>query len=236
MTHEEALQALTAWLDATQDVPLETMAGFFDARIDSYEAHMSPWEKHYPWMASLLPSSVQTLLDLGCGSGLELDAIFARFPDLQVTGIDLSAPMLARLEQKHPDKRLALVQGDYFALDLGEALYDAVVSFETLHHFSASKKAGLFRQIHRCLKPGGIYLECDYIAVSQAIEDLAFAECARKRRRDGIPDGVFVHFDTPLTLEHELQALRDGGFSRVEVVGFLPEDDHTPMLRAEKQP
>ena len=135
-----------------------------------------------------------------------------------------------------PDKRLALVQGDYFALDLGEALYDAVVSFETLHHFSASKKAGLFRQIHRCLKPGGIYLECDYIAVSQAIEDLAFAECARRRRRDGIPDGVFVHFDTPLTLEHELQALRDGGFSRVEVVGFLPEDDHTPMLRAVKQP
>ena len=119
MTHEEALQALTAWLDATQDEPLETMAGFFDARIDSYEAHMSPWERHYPWMASLLPSSVQTLLDLGCSSGLELDAIFARFPDLQVTGIDLSAPMLARLKQKHPDKRLALVQGDYFALDLG---------------------------------------------------------------------------------------------------------------------
>lgn len=73
---------------------------------------------------------------------------------------------------------------------------------------------------------------CDYIAKTQLMEELAFAECRRRRRRDGIPDDVFVHFDTPLTLEHELQTLREAGFRSVELVGFLPGDDHTPMLRA----
>ena len=34
----------------------------------------------------------------------------------------------------------------------------------------------------------------------------------------------------------ELEALRAGGFAAVEVLGFLPPDDHTPLLRAVKAP
>ena len=37
------------------------------------------------------------ILDLGIGTGLELDCLFERFPDAQVTGIDVSAEMLAQL-------------------------------------------------------------------------------------------------------------------------------------------
>lgn len=230
MTVDEA--ALQEWLEATRNEPLETMAGFFDARIADYEAHMAPWARHYAWMAALLPPTVETLLDIGCGSGLELDPIFARFPDLRVTGIDLSERMLERLRQKHPDRSLTTICGDYFACDLGACRFDAVVAFETLHHVDAAKKTGLYEKIRRALKPGGCYLMCDYIAKTQLMEELASAECRRRRRRDGIPDDVFVHFDTPLTLEHELQTLREAGFRSVELAGFLPGDDHTPMLRA----
>ena len=142
--------------------------------------------------------------------------------------------MLALLKRKHPQRALTLVQADYFCHDFGEGRFDSAVSFETLHHFTSEKKTSLFSRLCRSLKPGGVYLECDYIARTQAIEDLVFAECARRRRRDGIPGDVFVHFDTPLTLEHEMDAMKQAGFSRVELVGFLPEDDHTPMIRAVK--
>jgi len=223
---------LKKWLDKTKDEPLETMASFFDARIDSYEEHMSRWQRHYQWMAELLPESTRNLLDIGCGSGLELDYIFARFPDLQTVGVDLSKEMLGKLYEKHHDKNLTLICEDYFTYEMGKERFDAVVSFQTLHHYTAKKKETLFRKIFECLKPGGIYLECDYIATSQAIEDLAFSECRRRRLRDGIKDDVFVHFDTPLTLEHELNAIRTAGFKVVELVGFLPEDNHTAMIRA----
>lgn len=225
---------LKAWLEETRDEPLEAMGAFFDSHISEYEDHMSPWQKHYEWIAQLLPSHAETLLDLGCGSGLELDPIFRRFPNLRVTGVDLSEEMLALLKRKHPQRALTLVQADYFCHDFGEGRFDSAVSFETLHHFTSEKKTSLFSRLCRSLKPGGVYLECDYIARTQAIEDLVFAECARRRRRDGIPDDVFVHFDTPLTLEHEMDAMKQAGFSRVELVGFLPEDDHTPMIRAVK--
>jgi len=225
---------LKKWLDDTADEPLESMDAFFDARISGYEEHMAHWQEHYRWLSELLPDGIETLLDLGCGTGLELDEIFGRFPQLKVTGIDLSAEMLARLQRKHEGRLLTLIQADYFSHDLGENCFDAVVSMESLHHFTAQKKAKLFSKICRCLKAGGVYLECDYIATSQAIEDLTFSECERRRKRDGIPPEKYIHFDTPLTLEHEMAAMQSAGFSRVEFVGFLPYDDHTAMIRAVK--
>ena len=42
---------------------------------------------------------------------------------LEVTGIDLSAEMLARLAQKHGEKSLRLIQGDYFQQELGTGRY-----------------------------------------------------------------------------------------------------------------
>ena len=39
------------------------------------------------------------VLDLGCGTGLELDEIFRYFPDLAVTGIDLTREMLQQLKK-----------------------------------------------------------------------------------------------------------------------------------------
>lgn len=233
---------LKNWLKETANEPLESMDAFFDVRIGGYEEHMSPWNRHYHWMADLLPAvladgdgdGVKTLLDIGCGSGLELDCIFKRFPLLHVTGVDLSKEMLSRLLNKHPSRFLNTIQADYFTYPFGENCYDAAVSFETLHHFTMEKKKLLFQKVHSCLKPGGIYLECDYTAKTQDIEDLLFAECERRRRRDNIPAETFVHFDTPLTLAHEMQAMREAGFETVELVGYLEDDDNTAMIRAVK--
>lgn len=229
---------LKKWLEETADEPLEEMDAFFNARIEGYEEHMSPWKEHYAWMARQLSAewsgdgNKKTLLDIGCGSGLELDCIFEKFPNLHVTGIDLSTEMLRKLSDKHRERNLELVQADYFTYPFGENCFDAVVSFETLHHFTMEKKKEVFTKLYHCLKPGGIYLECDYIADTQEIEDLLFAECDRRRKRDGILPETFVHFDTPLTLEHEMQAMRESGFEQMELIGNL---EGTPMIRAVKK-
>lgn len=231
---DKAFEEWKQWREITRDEPLEGMDAFFDARVDNYEIHMARWETHYRWMARLLPPGISTLLDLGCGTGLELGPIFRRFPDLSVTGVDLSADMLERLARKYAGKRLSLLCADYFACDLGKSRFDAAVSFETLHHYTVLQKTALFAKVRCALKPGGCYLQCDYIATSQAMEDAAMAECARRRIRDRVPEDAFVHFDTPLTLAHEMQALRDAGFATVELRGFLPGDDHTAILMAVK--
>ena len=44
-------------------------------------------------------------------------------------------------------------------------------------------------------------------------------ELLRLMEEDGIRDGGLYHFDTPLTLAHETQALTEGGFSQVVLLG-----------------
>ena len=140
--------------------------------------------------------------------------------------------MLARLREKHPERKLTLMEGDYLTVPLPSCAYDVAVAFETLHHFSPETKLGLFRRIFAALRPGGMLLEGDYTAESDEMEAYLFAELARRRARQGIPADVFVHFDTPLTLEHELALLRQAGFI-AEVLGWRGEDN-TPMIRAVK--
>ena len=224
--------SIKQWLKSTEEEPLETMGGFFDRRVDSYEDHMRPWRAYYRWLGELIPAQAETLLDLGCGTGLELDEIFRLHPDIRVTGIDLAPGMLARLREKHPERKLTLTVGDYLTVPLAPCAFDVAVAFETLHHFPPETKLGLFRRIFAALRPGGMLLEGDYIAESDEMETYLFQELARRRARQHVPEGTFVHFDTPLTLAHELSLLSQAGFT-AEVLGYRGEDN-TPMIRAIK--
>lgn len=213
------MQELITWLEATEETRLEDMEGFFRVRLDGYEAHMQIWKDAYTAFEQLLPKEVHTVLDLGCGTGLELDAILSKRPGLSVTGVDLSPDMLGLLTQKHPS--VQTVCADYFACDFGENRYDAVISFETLHHFTPEQKAVLFPRVRRALKPGGMWLQAEYVACCAEEETLLRNVLRRKRLRDGIPEDQFVHFDVPLTLEHELALLRGAGFIRADAPGCI---------------
>jgi len=231
----EFLESLKGWLEETKDTKLEEMDQFFSVRVDGYEQHMSSWNDYYKWMAEIIPENAKQLLDIGCGTGLELDNIFQRFPNMKVTGIDLSKSMLNELERKHTDKNLSLICEDYFVADFGMECFDVAVSFQTLHHFKQEKKILIFQKLYDSLKNCGCYIECDYIATTQEQEDLLFAECTRRRERDKIPEDMFVHFDTPLTLEHEINLMKQAGFEKVELMGYIG-DNHTPMIVATKMP
>ena len=226
------MRELKQWLAETRDEPAEDMDGFFATRVDAYEAHMSVWDKAYGRVAELTPGDCGPLLDLGCGTGLELDRIFARWPELAVTGVDLCAAMLEKLRAKHAGRRLELVCADYLTMDLGTAQYGAAVSVESLHHFTPEQKLGLYQKIYSALRPGGFFLEADYIACCEEEEALLRAEGARRRARAHVPEGTFIHFDTPLTLEHELALLQAAGFAGCEAVDSIAG---ATFLRGRKQ-
>lgn len=214
---------------------LETMSDFFNSRLDGYEEHqlhaIAQAEVFYPFTAQHLPArSGARVLDLGCGTGLELGYYFAVNPTAVVTGIDLAGDMLKALEAKFPDKKLTLVHGSYFDVPLGEGCYDAVVSVESLHHFTQGEKIPLYARVRRALAPGGYFLLTDYFAASDGQEAFFRQELRRLKAEQGIRDDAFYHYDTPLTVEHETEALQKGGFSRVEVLG---QWGPTYLLRAD---
>ena len=202
---------------------LEKMDDFFAARIDGYDAHMKRdiegASGFYAYTASLLPAAEGSrVLDLGCGTGLELEEYFLLNPDAAVTGIDLSQAMLNALKAKFPDKDLTLIRASYFDVPLGNGLYDAAVSVESLHHFPAEMKAQLYEKLHSALTETGVFVLTDYFAESEELEKEYFQNLAALKKEQGLSDGVFYHYDTPLTVDHEMQVLRQAGFSDVQVL------------------
>jgi len=201
---------------------MERMEDFFAARVDVYEEHMlsavEGCEQAYALVPSLLPVPCSKLLDLGCGTGLELKQIFKRFPDLSVTGIDLTREMLDQLKRNFQHRKINLLWGSYFDVDLKTEEYDCAISFQTMHHFNHEAKIGLYQKIFSTLKDHGRYIECDYMVENQDEEDFYFAENKRIRKELNIPEGEFYHFDTPCTVANQISMLRQGGFDRVESV------------------
>jgi len=202
---------------------LEKMGAFFDARLEGYEEHqltcIESAQDFYPFTARCLPVGNPEILDLGCGTGLELNYYFDLVPEARVTGIDLAEGMLAALKEKFPDRQLTLIQGSYFEVSLGENRFDAAVSVESLHHFTKAQKLPLYRNLRKGLKDGGYFILTDYFAPDDDYETFYYQELLRLKKEQGIADEAFYHYDTPLTVAHETEALMEAGFSRVEILG-----------------
>ena len=202
---------------------LEKMGAFFDARLEGYEEHqlscIESAREFYPFTAGCLPRTADAaVLDLGCGTGLELGYYFEIVPTAKVTGIDLAPGMLAALRRKFPGKALKLIAGSYFDVPLEPCAFDAALSVESLHHFTKEEKIPLYEKVRNALKPGGWLILTDYFAQSDEEERSRRAELLRLKQEQGIRDGAFYHYDTPLTVEHETEALRTAGFSSVTVL------------------
>ena len=200
---------------------LEKMNDFFTARVDGYDEHMKSniegASDFYRYTAELLPNDAGAkVLDLGCGTGLELEEFFKVNPDASVTGIDLTKAMLDELKKKFPGKDLDLICGSYFEEPFGEKAYDAAVSVESLHHFKKEKKLGLYKKLHGSLKDNGYFILTDYFAESEELETEYFHNLEEIKRNEGLSEDEFYHYDTPLTVEHEIEVLKEAGFSKVE--------------------
>ena len=201
---------------------LERMDDFFTVRVIGYDEHMRTTIEgasgFYAYTASLLPMENEArVLDLGCGTGLELEEYFRLNPDADVTGIDLSEAMLNALREKLPDRKISLLQGSYFDISFGEKAYDAAVSVESLHHFPAELKERLYRKLHAALKDGGCFVLTDYFAESDELETEYFQNLKQLKKEQGLPENEFFHYDTPLTADHEIQVLQRAGFSDVQI-------------------
>lgn len=169
------------------------------------------------------------LLDLGVGTGLQLERLLARYPAMAVTGVDLSAGMLERLKDKYPAARLDLRCGNCVTTDFGRAAYDAVLSTYALHHLERAEKAEVYRRACAALRPGGFLVEGDLVAATRADAEEGLAGRRRMLELGAVPAGG--HFDIPLALEDQLALLRGAGFGRVEVIQRWT---HTALIRAER--
>jgi len=211
-------------LDPIDDRP-EKMEEFFDVRAESYDEHMAEYVDDYEGFYSSIAGAINEtdkrikILDLGCGTGLELEYIFERVPNALVTGIDLSQEMLAKLLNKYRDKsaQIEVISSSYFDIDFQTREYDYIVSVMSLHHFLPEVKLSLYKKIWTALKPGGIYIEGDYV-VSEEKEVEMLADYKEQLQENKFLQKELFHLDIPFSIKTQQRLFEKAGFIDFELV------------------
>ena len=111
---------------------------------------------------TLAPGQGQAV-DLGCGPGHLVFELARQAPELRVTGLDLSAEMLAEARRQSRSvglgDRVSFELGDVEQIPFEDNSLDLVISTLSLHHWP--DPVAVFDEIDRVLRPDGVFLIFD---------------------------------------------------------------------------
>jgi tRNA (cmo5U34)-methyltransferase len=180
-------------------------------------------------VAAATNPSAAHVLDIGCGAGNYTVKLLQRLPDLNVTLIDLSKPMLDRaLQRLSPltTGNIAAWQGDIRHLALEPDSFDIILAAAVFHHLREDAEwEAVFGKCYAALKPGGSLWISDLIAhddpAVQAVMWQRYGEYLTGLKGEAYRDQVFGYIeqeDTPRPLLYQLHLLKQAGFRSVEVL------------------
>ena len=179
--------------------------------------------------AAAATPNARRVLDVGCGAGNYALKLLQHLPNLEVTLVDLSRPMLDRAQQRvgaATSGAVNAIQGDIRDLELGRQQFDVILAAAVLHHLrSDAQWEAVFAGFYRALSPGGCVWIFDLVQSSiPAIQQLMwrrYGEYLSALKDESYRDHVFAYVereDTPRPLLFQLDLLRSAGFSQVEVL------------------
>ncbi|OCL26265.1 hypothetical protein U472_09650 [Orenia metallireducens] len=202
----------------------EKMNEFFNKRAASYDEYMknnvNNFEEFYKTIADPIIKTNEKIkiLDIGCGTGLELKYIFEKAPNARIIGVDVSAEMLEILLKKYQDKvdQINVVKDSYLTLEFGENKFDYVVSVMTIHHLLYDTKKKLYTKILKSLNNNGKYIEGDYV-VSEGKEKRLLKQFKKQMNQENLTDGFF-HIDIPFSIKTQEKLFKEVGYRKFDLI------------------
>jgi SAM-dependent methyltransferase len=167
------------------EIPVHTPVFNFDRVAHEYDATRGGQERAVAAARDIvghLPPG--DALEIGIGTGIVAAALLAEAPHLRrYFGVDISAEMLARAQQRLPG---GVVRASALQLPFADACFDAVVAVHVLH-LLPDLRAGL-AEAARVLRPGGRLVALH--GGPQHLDDELGAATRRLHIRAGRPDSA----------------------------------------------
>jgi tRNA (cmo5U34)-methyltransferase len=162
-------------------------------------------------LLEFVPKDAARILDIGTGDGRLLALLKVDRPEAECVGLDFSPAMLAEAKSRFVgDPTVQIVEHnlEYRLPSLG--YFDAIVSCFAIHHVGDTRKRGIYSEVYRALKPGGIFLNLEHVASSTASLHEAFLRRLNLTRETEDPSNQLTDLKT------QLSWLREIGFTDVD--------------------
>jgi len=158
-----------------------------------------------------------SVLEIACGTGIVTRKLRDSLPaGVRLVATDLNEAMIAYAQHKfQPTEPVEFKQADATELPFADSSFDAVVCQFGLMFFP--DKARAMREVHRVLKPGGVYV----FNVWDAIEKNEIAQVANETLRTFFEQDPPTFYQVPFGLHDKavIQKLLDGaGFQDAELL------------------
>ncbi|GHU06162.1 hypothetical protein FACS1894147_12900 [Spirochaetia bacterium] len=133
----------------------DAVAELYSGVFDSIELRQFEW----PWLLKLIGEfKPRSILDLGCGNGYLAKALFPLVPRLYA--VEPCEPLFLSARERL-GKDAVLFQAPAENLPFNDREFDMVISLLSFRYMQWDKALG---EIHRVLKPGGIFILIDLFA------------------------------------------------------------------------
>lgn len=191
------------------------------------------------------------VVEIGCGTGITTGELLRARDDLAIVAVDIEPTMLEQarrlLGQWLTDDRLCLVESDALSFLQSQATgsVDIVASAYAVHNFLDRYRRQVIGEVHRVLKPGGIFVNGDRYALDDTEESTRqiqrearhyFATFSAMGRYDLLENWIVHLFsdespDHVMRLEPALRNYRETGFAAIMV---HHRDQNNALVTAEK--
>jgi ubiquinone/menaquinone biosynthesis C-methylase UbiE len=111
-------------------------------------------------LSALYLEGNERILDVACGTGELERRLFARWPGLHVTAVDLCPKMLAQAHEKHIKGDVTWIEGEAANLPVPPGQFHVVICANSFHYFR--NPLDCLREFYRCLAPSGRLVLVDW--------------------------------------------------------------------------
>jgi tRNA (cmo5U34)-methyltransferase len=173
-----------------------------DTYLDEMHAEIPGYEELEDAVAAATRGiTVETVLELGTGTGETALRVLAEHPSARWTGIDASHAMLERARERLPgaDLRVARLEDP-----LPQGPFDLVVSVLAVHHLDGNAKRDLFTR------------------VAQLSDNFVLGDVVVPARPEDAVIEIDGVYDIPSSVAEQAEWLREAGFG-VEIAEIRPD-------------
>lgn len=146
---------------------LKDVNAFYDSISKSYTDSIQRCVPQYHEMLKSLfiylnpEFTPKKILELGCGTGNLTMLVQQRFPQADLTAVDISAECINECKLRVPSTNIHYIKSDFKDIEFTSNSFDLIISSISIHHLNDDDKEILFRKLYSYQTKGGILSFCD---------------------------------------------------------------------------